>query len=192
MAFNKKRHKRLQTCILSNEHSLKHYRGFLREKLYLGSFPNRMLHCRQTWMLGSPLISSSKALMQIWACFIAEIFMHCFHRSLFPQLLYPTMQRPIVSFQVFCPLISLKVYLDALNWSLLLLSLYIYHLEEEFVRWSWPQRHTAGGEAGRVRGGETVEGETVKVEEDERRSTDHLKGLKNVSGFITLAVCSLL
>ncbi len=153
----------------------------------------------KSWVSGSHLISSSKALMQIWACFIAEIFMHCFHRSLFPQLFYPTMQRPIVSFQVFCPLISLKVYLDALNWSLLLLSLYIYHLEEEFVRSSSPQRHTSGGEAGRVRGGETVrrleqkrERETVKVEEEDRRSADHLKGLKNVSGFITPAVFSLL
>ncbi len=107
--------------------------------------------------------------------------------ALFPQISFPTAPlshnaaAPIVSFQVFCPLTSLKVYLDALNWSPLLLSLYIYHLEEEFVRWSWPQRHTAGGEAGRVTGGETV-----KVEEDERRSADHLKDLKNVSGFSAL------
>lgn len=52
-------------------------------------------------------------------------------------------------------------------------------------------RHSAGGEAGRVRGGETVRRleqkrkRQVKVEEEEMHSAHHLKGLKNVSGFIT-------
>lgn len=52
-----------------------------------GHFQIECCDYRQT--SGSHLISSSKALMQIWACFIAEIFMHCFHRSLFPQCIGP-------------------------------------------------------------------------------------------------------